>query len=185
MKEAHSDKSELSHGARFRMDGPGDLLAKLIHDINRIGNAPSKAAAAYATFDAAIAAWSVPDWCMEARRARNENITLYAVRKEMCEVMPELTACEMIANAAKHFRVSNNPIDVYNSVVTFRSKTLDPQTKELVRSTGHLALIFWRDETHQADQFFSRLAAHLREYLFKLQLDSRCTALAAILDDDL
>ncbi len=103
---ASTESQEMSRTARFRMAGPGDLFKKLRYNIKLVGAAPTRAAAAWATLDAAVTAWCLPDWCYETFRARGRRIKLETVQGRMIAAAPGLEACRMIATAYKHFEVT-------------------------------------------------------------------------------
>lgn len=186
MNDDPPDPIRFSRGARFRMEGPADLLEKLYHDIQRIAEAKARAHAAYATIDAAITAWSIPDWCFETREARGDVIEKATMIDEMLTEIPALDACRMIATAAKHRTVTRTrAIDVENNVVTFRTKAMDPASRELVKSIGHVALIYWNGESHEADQFFGGVAIRLAGYLRRMGMEKRSVHLDALFDEDI
>jgi hypothetical protein len=175
---------QLSKAARFRMDGPGDLLAKLEHDIKRITAAPKRAVAAYATIDAAITAWSITDWCHEALLARDSRTKKAEVKRAMKRLVPGLEACRMIANAAKHFVVDDYPIDVDGNIISMGSRSVDPTTGKVVKSRSELALIYWNGQSSPADEFMTVVQRGIDGYLRANDLDRRCTYLNAIFDSE-
>lgn len=171
----------MSRSARFRMAGPGDLFKKLDYNIRLIGSAQTRAAAAWATLDTAVTAWSFPDWCLQAFHARGSRIKLETIQRRMIAAAPGLEACRMIANAFKHFEVTRStPVQVHNNVVDLRGKSLDPATQQVIRTKEHVAIIHWNGSAETAEQFMATVAIGIHAFLVAEKLEGRGTYLDEI-----
>jgi len=169
--------------ARFQMEGPGDLLPKLSHDLKRLTRSQTRGEAAYAAFDFAVTAWSVIDWSWLALKKRNTKLTKPILRDVILKNIPDLEVCRLIANGAKHFVVSDRPREIETLVVSMRSKTADPSGNGQVLSTHEaLALVHWNGETYACDSLFADIYVKLAQFLRTHHLDTKGHYLSAPFD---
>lgn len=80
-----------------QLQEPADLLAKLVHDFERVRTAPDDT---YAAFDFFVTAEHIVDWLLPDSPGINQS----AIRKARRESSPLLKITSHIANGAKHFQ---------------------------------------------------------------------------------
>ena len=89
----------------FALQKPGDLLAKLRHDYQRLQDSPMDG---YAAFDFFVTGYHMLDWLYPDEEAIRDQ---HARRKEEKEDYVILQICEHIANGIKHFRALSKTLE--------------------------------------------------------------------------
>ncbi|MBK8160862.1 MAG: hypothetical protein IPK59_19565 [Rhodospirillaceae bacterium] len=155
--------------ARFRLEGPRDLLRKLSLDIGRMRQSKTLEQAEFAAFDCAVTAWSLVDWCVSCAPALDKT----SRTEEMLLRIPGLDVCQTIATGAKHFVVSNQVSpDVFSSGYTLHSELMsDAIPGETIKSAEHFPYIVRLEHSSASSAssdcatLFEEVAAAAAKYL--------------------
>lgn len=161
---------------RFGLDGPYDLLDKLDFDIQQLNSCETLSAkqVAYAVFNCSVTAWSMVDWVYEMLDAEERKKYAFGGIKRkhfisgICRLIPELEICRQLATGAKHFQVSDRPMDGLTTHILEIGQTPLGGKRKIFNA----ALISPPDgEPFFADEFFPDVLVRWESFLSRNGID--------------
>ena len=158
---------------RFHYIVPGDLLKKLEREAARLFDAASnskKESMCDHFFNFCVTAHSIRDWVINSEGLKNKDLENFHTR---CNKVQELAACRDIANANKHFSLTENRNPVARGAVVSRSSVVDMFRDadglffaSEPRETIELSVVINGRPTQESHQF-TRLVINAWEEIFK------------------